>query len=677
VRNNASFFKDSAGVRSSAMNSRGARAGSAFVVVCLTFGMGGVALAQSEPPYDPAVDVQLFEPAAGPKSYFSVDDASTAGDKQVAVDFMVTFLSNPFTIYNVADDEETIEGERTRVVENEVAGAVTAAYGLKDKYQIGIALPLVFAMQGEGLDPATATAAMESLQITGLGDLRAELKTKLWQSGGMRLAGAVGATLPSSFGSGGNEYLGDNLPSFRARGAWNFTAPDGKLSFGANLGVILRKPRTIYASEVGQQLTFGAAAAYRVTDRFSVVAETFGRTGLGAFDIDASPIEAGGGLRIAATKAFQVVLGGSTGLVQGIGSPDLRVFASIGYAPDTRDSDGDGVPNNKDGCTLVPEDDDGFQDGDGCPDDDNDGDRRADGEDKCVSEAEDIDGFDDDDGCPDLDNDGDGIADLDDRFCPMDKEDGQAPQPKDGCPFDKRDTDADSVYDHNDACYEQGEDLDGFEDFDGCPEADNDKDGVADDDDRCSLCPEDKDGVEDGDGCPEMDADKDGIADEKDRCNGELEVINGVDDWDGCPDEGGAEVASLDGDRLTFRAPVGFDKKGLTKAGTVLLDQAALIMLQHPEVSTWIVAVSAKKDAKKRGEWVLRHLVSRGVSLDRLQIATTTGDDAVGMVVQERAEVEEGAAPACPAGMEVQPRQAPAGSAPAAQPAPAGDVELE
>jgi len=628
------------------MNLRGARATCASVVVCLTFG-SGVAHAQSAPPYDPAVDVQLFEYSAGPKTYFSVDDASTAGDKQIAVDFMVTFLRNPFTIYNVASDDETIEGERTRVVERELAGGITAAYGLKNKYQIGVSLPLVFAMSGEGLDPATATAAMEALKITGLGDLRAELKSSLWQSGGMRIAGTVGLTLPSSFGAGGNEYLGDDLPTFRSRLAWNWSMPAGKLSAGANVGVILRKPRTIYASEVGQQLTFGAAAAYHVTDRFSVVGETFGRTGLTGFDVDASPIEGGGGLRVAATKALRVVVGGSAGLVAGIGSPDLRVFASVGYAPDTRDSDGDGVPNNRDRCTLVPEDDDGFEDGDGCPDDDNDGDRRADAEDKCPTVAEDIDGFDDDDGCPDNDNDGDGIADLDDRFCPMDKEDGKAPQPKDGCPFDKRDSDADGIADPVDKCFDQPEDVDGFDDGDGCPDLDNDKDGVADDADRCAMCPEDKDGVQDDDGCPEADGDHDGIADAQDKCQGEMEVINGVADWDGCADEGGAEVASLDGDRLTFRSAVGFDTKGLTKAGTILLDQAALIMLQHPEVTSWVVAVSAEKGVKKHAEWVMRHLVSRGVPLANLRVVTATGADEVGMVVQERADGEQGAAPAC------------------------------
>jgi outer membrane protein OmpA-like peptidoglycan-associated protein len=67
-----------------------------------------------------------------------------------------------------------------------------------------------------------------------------------------------------------------------------------------------------------------------------------------------------------------------------------------------RDSDGDGVPNGRDKCPLVPEDKDGFEDDDGCPDDDNDGDGFADKVDKCPNEPETVNGFEDDDGCPDV-----------------------------------------------------------------------------------------------------------------------------------------------------------------------------------------------------------------------------------------------------------------------------------
>jgi outer membrane protein OmpA-like peptidoglycan-associated protein len=67
----------------------------------------------------------------------------------------------------------------------------------------------------------------------------------------------------------------------------------------------------------------------------------------------------------------------------------------------TADSDGDGIPDNKDQCPADPEDRDGFQDEDGCPDPDNDKDGILDAKDQCPNEPETYNGLNDDDGCPD------------------------------------------------------------------------------------------------------------------------------------------------------------------------------------------------------------------------------------------------------------------------------------
>jgi hypothetical protein len=63
------------------------------------------------------------------------------------------------------------------------------------------------------------------------------------------------------------------------------------------------------------------------------------------------------------------------------------------------------------------------------------------------------------------------------------------------------DMDGDRLVDVDDHCPTQTEDLDGFDDHDGCPDPDNDGDGVPDDADRCALDPENVNGFEDADGC--------------------------------------------------------------------------------------------------------------------------------------------------------------------------------
>jgi len=133
--------------------------------------------------------------------------------------------------------------------------------------------------------------------------------------------------------------------------------------------------------------------------------------------------------------------------------------------PRPSDFDGDGILDTADDCPRVPEDKDGFEDGDGCPENDNDSDGINDPIDDCPLDAEDRDGFEDVDGCPDLDNDKDGIGDRIDQ------------------------------------CPDVAEDIDGFQDDDGCPDCDNDGDGVPECPTVIDLCPDQP--AQTADGCPQ------------------------------------------------------------------------------------------------------------------------------------------------------------------------------
>jgi hypothetical protein len=99
------------------------------------------------------------------------------------------------------------------------------------------------------------------------------------------------------------------------------------------------------------------------------------------------------------------------------------------------------------------------------------------------------------------------------------------------------DDDHDGIQDELDACRDQAEDYDGFQDDDGCPDLDNDADGVPDRRDLAPDLPEDFDGFEDGDGRPDRDNDGDGIRDEADACPNASEDFDGDADSDGCPEE--------------------------------------------------------------------------------------------------------------------------------------------
>ncbi|HEY5937866.1 MAG TPA: OmpA family protein [Kofleriaceae bacterium] len=231
------------------------------------------------------------------------------------------------------------------------------------------------------------------------------------------------------------------------------------------------------------------------------------------------------------------------------------------------------------------------------------------------------------------DKDGDRVPDSIDA-CPEEAEDKDSFEDEDGCP--EADNDRDGLADGVDRCAADPEDRDGFEDEDGCPEPDNDKDAILDVTDRCADQPEDRDGFEDEDGCPDDDNDGDGFADAKDSCPNDPETVNGVDDDDGCPDVRGTAGVEERPDRLDLKgAQVAFQRAALTAQTRRLLDQVATIMKTrrltirvevHVALGTKTkgaaqIAAQKKRDktlSQQRARTILDYLISQGVTVQQL-----------------------------------------------------------
>jgi outer membrane protein OmpA-like peptidoglycan-associated protein len=244
--------------------------------------------------------------------------------------------------------------------------------------------------------------------------------------------------------------------------------------------------------------------------------------------------------------------------------------------------------------------------------DDRDGDGIPDDLDKCPGEPEDKDGFEDEDGCPDLDNDGDGVPDAEDD-CP---DVAGIPENR-GCPDD--DNDRDGIKNADDQCPDEAEDFDGFEDEDGCPDLDNDGDGIPDDKDQCPAEPEDKDGFEDEDGCPDLDNDGDGIPDADDQCPNEP----GPGTEDGCP-----KMVRVVGDQIKISQKVYFatNKSKILEKSFPVLDEVAQVIVFKKNLRVRVEGHTDNKGkenknqklSQDRAESVKAYLVSKGVAEDRL-----------------------------------------------------------
>lgn len=221
------------------------------------------------------------------------------------------------------------------------------------------------------------------------------------------------------------------------------------------------------------------------------------------------------------------------------------------------------------------------------------------------------------------DFDKDGIVDKLDA-CPSAPEDIDRFEDDDGCP--DPDNDQDSVLDPVDHCPREAEDRDKFEDDDGCPDLDNDKDGIADKDDMCPVVAEDKDNFNDSDGCPDEDNDRDGILDPHDLCINEPENKNGYADGDGCPDEDQVRVV---GDKIILDEKVHFavNMDVIRRVSHPLLGRVAKLLEEHPDYVHIEVQGHTDKNgdaehnralSERRAKSVMEFLIGVGIPASRL-----------------------------------------------------------
>lgn len=291
------------------------------------------------------------------------------------------------------------------------------------------------------------------------------------------------------------------------------------------------------------------------------------------------PVELQLGIQKTFRHEWHLTVGGGTGVTDVPGVARVRALAMIQWAPRFIDDDGDGLRDNtgEDRCVGLPEDRDGFEDRDGCPED-NDHDSIPDEEDRCPTQDEDEDGFEDEDGCPDPDNDHDNVPDADDQC--RDQPMGEFPdENRRGCP--SNDNDHDGVENGRDQCVAVPRGAHEDPARAGCPLPDRDNDGVGDAVDACPDRSAGENARPEQRGCPDEDPDHDGVIGDRDRCPSEPESIDGVNDSDGCPDAAAPAATTAPAPRPATpaarpRPRVRVENASATNAGEVALLEPVL-----------------------------------------------------------------------------------------------------
>ena len=336
------------------------------------------------------LDGERFVPATGAEGTFTVEHPSVPSPWGWGLGLFVNYADNQIVL---RDDAGNVG---SRPLQTGVTTDLVGSVGLFGWAELGIGLPLHLVYSG---DPYAAGGSQLDAKA-GLGDLRVVPKFALLRRGTLQRHVLLGLAVPVSFPTGNDEA---------ARGAGGFTVhPEllfayhiGKLGLGFDGGYAWRSHHAV-ALPWADEVTFSPWLAYGITRDLTVRAELDGEKEVNAAVAHADfPIELLAGLDYAIGNV-DLYFGASRGLSDGVGDPAIRIIGGIRYRHDAprhqgfEDSDRDGVMDKDDKCRDEPEDEDGFEDADGCPDPDNDNDGIPDTRDECP----DVPGDAAHDGCP-------------------------------------------------------------------------------------------------------------------------------------------------------------------------------------------------------------------------------------------------------------------------------------
>ncbi|HEY2510342.1 MAG TPA: thrombospondin type 3 repeat-containing protein, partial [Polyangiaceae bacterium] len=385
---------------------------------------------------------------------------------------------NPLRTQNITSDDTTIKQSHSGVVADQVTTYANVGFEFLDRFTVALAMPVAWLQDGQ--NPNYSTSLIQGSPVTtevatsgpAAGDMRLDLRGVIWRSSDRKAAfgGQLSFFMPTGSTA---SFGGDGQVTFLAMVNGEYTLKFFTLV--AQTGIDFRPQTSLNAPTglggglgIGNEWKLAVGAFVPILkNKYRLGATLFTQTGLDngpltgntIFSKQNTPLEwqVEGRMKFGPKNHYWWGLGLGTRLLDGYGAPDFRAMANVGMyvpildssaaSPDPKialrqkwkaeggqDTDHDGIPDDLDACPSEPEDHQGADPSDGCPQPaDRDGDGIPDQYDKCPDSPEDKDGIDDGDGCPEDDADQDGVPDTSDA-CP--REPGQpSPDPKkNGCP---------------------------------------------------------------------------------------------------------------------------------------------------------------------------------------------------------------------------------------------------
>lgn len=348
---------------------------------------------------DFSASTQSFHPALGPENLFTVEGTRTPNGLMFMGSLGIDWAYRPLRILDTTDNFLVAETLHDMVTLHPMLGL-----GITRWFSIGIEIPVVL-YQNFNPDGTTDVNFLVTPSSAGVGDLRLITKFRIInnQDGGIGFAFIPEITFPTA---NSNELRGIGAVGFDIKFALDYKFKIGAF-IALNLGFLAKTADSRYGDSVldSHEIRY-ALGAYVPLGKAEIgksivgaILEFTGTTSVvNNSDNLYSPFEMNAGIRYNHRSGFVLGAGVGLGLAPVAGSPQLRLFANIGYekvkqppkpvpkpteqpveappppppappAPQPQveepplDSDKDGIPDKDDKCPFEP----GPKENAGCP----------------------------------------------------------------------------------------------------------------------------------------------------------------------------------------------------------------------------------------------------------------------------------------------------------------------
>jgi outer membrane exchange protein TraA len=276
---------------------------------------------------DLSANIMTFHPAIGPDGLVTVE--STRSDKRLRPLFNVVFdySHRPLRLVDFPTGQQLAE-----TVPDAMTLHLMSGMGITRWLTLAADVPVVVY---QSFDRHTPVADVPMTPASyGIADLRMVAKVRIINNerGGFGLAFVPQFTFPTGDAT---QLRSDDAYGIEPRMALDYRTRGGVI-VALNAGFLGRTADQILRGmEVGSQLRYGLGTYVPLPRGFGLLGELAGGTSVSSVPGGTvySPLETHAGVRYVHSSGLNLNLGGGAGLTEAVGSPQYRLFASIGYLP--------------------------------------------------------------------------------------------------------------------------------------------------------------------------------------------------------------------------------------------------------------------------------------------------------------------------------------------------------